>query len=78
MAKPRKQEKEAKSEPKSPKVLGCSALYSVKKFGLYAYQVFSVNPETGEETKLGVENVYGIVASELVDQIFHDINPGHK
>lgn len=61
-----------------PALLGESKLYRVKKYGLYRYQVLSVDPISGAETKLGEENVYGIVASDLIDRIFNDINPEHS
>lgn len=75
MARPHK-----KLEPGSPttrKILGQSHPYRIMKFGLYQYQVIKIR-EDGSEIPLGHENVYGVVASDLIDLIFHDINPGHR
>ncbi len=55
--------------------LGKSKLYLIEKYGLYRYQVFSVDLITGEKTKHGEENVYAVAASNLVDIMFYDINP---
>lgn len=56
------------------KPLGVSNYYCIKKYGLYAYEVVKMDPSTYIETKIGVENVYGVVASDLVDLMFKDIN----
>lgn len=64
------------TETKERKVLGQSDCYKIKKYGLYAYQVFHVNTETKEETKVGLENVYGIVASDLLDLMFFNLSGG--
>ncbi|GAC1606476.1 MAG: hypothetical protein NVS3B3_06700 [Aquirhabdus sp.] len=61
-----------------PKLLGQSCLYQIKKFGLYQYQIIKIDPVTLLESNVGPANVYAVVASALVDQIFYDINPGHK
>lgn len=67
-----------KPQPKSnaPKPIGESAFYSIQKYGLYAYQI--VRQGTDGTVNVGQSNVYGVVASDLVDMIFSDINEGQK
>lgn len=65
-------------EPEDPKMIGCSGIYRIKKYGLYRYQTYRMDPVSQLETKIGEPNVYGVVASDLIDLIFNDINPEHK
>lgn len=64
--------------PADPAQIGHSGIYLIKKYGLYRYQTFRVDPVTGDEKKIGEPNIYGVVASDLVDLMFKDINPEHK
>lgn len=77
MPKPNKNKKPEPGSPAVRKILGQSHPYRIKKFGLYQYQVVKLG-EGGGEVVMGTENVYGVVASDLIDLIFHDINPGHR
>lgn len=66
------------AESTKPRLLGASKIYKINKYGLYRYQAVSVDPDTGEETKFGQENTYAVAASNLVDQMFYDINPDQR
>jgi len=44
----------------------------IKKYGLYDYRVVQVTQ--GQEHVVGTPNVYGVVASDLVDKMFEEIS----
>lgn len=79
MAKQKVEGKDAQTKAKDgPKILGESHHYRIKKYGLYRYQLIRTDHTNGNETNLGPENVYAVVASDLVDRVFFDINPSNK
>lgn len=60
---------------KEPVCIGESLCYKIRKFGLYRYQCYSVDLITGKETPMDIENIFNVVASNLIDRFFNDINP---